>query len=334
VLDRTSPFIATALPSAAVLAGVALVVVTYYFETLPRSRARSRAIFDERRSLRRFALAGAGALVSIAVVSTVGVPGTSAVVGPAEALVFVPLAFVLFAAAAGPGRLAPVRGALVPLGAVLGVAASMVIGGALLPTVLLPYRHLQYLVEFAAPLAAVALTFGARAVVHIALPERPSLHRPVSVALLVLLVLTASASTYPTKAALGGFQEGTNASEIGAIVWLQWDVPFTLVATDHRLSSLAFGFANHDATWEASAPILLGDEASAAAAVNTTTSPSGRTGPTIVLLSDDVVEGAALSQWAAAPRIEGPALDKFGSPPFVRIFDNGDAVAYWIASPA
>jgi hypothetical protein len=330
VLDRTNGAIGAALPGLGVFAAVALVVATYYLETRPRNPRAYRAIFDERATARRFAIAGGIAIGALGVVATVGVPGTRAVVPAAAAAAFIPLGLVLSAVAAGPGRLAPVRGALVPLGACLGILASMGIGGALLPTVLLPYRHLQYFVSLAAPLCAVALTFAARVAAHWALPDRPALHRPMSVLLLAALVVGASWSTYPSKTALAGFEEGTTMAEIDAVVWIQWDVPITLVATDHRLSSLVYGFANHDATWEASAPILLGDRDTALAALNSTASPSGRTQPPVVLLSNDVVEGAALSQWEPASPLRGAALDKFGAPPFVKIFDNGDAVAFWI----
>jgi len=104
------------------------------------------------------------------------------------------------------------------------------------------------------------------------------------------------------------------------------------VASDHRLSSIVYGFAHEDATWEYGGSVLLAPNGTAAlAALATSKSPSGHTNATVVLLSNDLKEGAALSQWEPATPIPAPALEKFLHAPFVRIFDNGDAVAYWVA---
>src|SRR5207245_521587 len=136
----TSPLVGRILPGMAVLAVGALVVLAWYFETLPRSIAAFRAIFDERRTALRFTVAGLSTLAAVALLSTVGVPGTSAVVPLPAMLPFVPLGFTLAACCAGPSRLAPVRGALLPFGATIGIALSGILGLLLLPTVLFPYR--------------------------------------------------------------------------------------------------------------------------------------------------------------------------------------------------
>jgi hypothetical protein len=334
VLDRASPWLGRSLLGLAIFAVIALVVLVWYVETAPHSHKGGMAVVDDRTAFKRFLQAAGLAAISIAVVATVGVPGTSVVIPAGAAVAFLPLAFVLSAAGVGVGRLAPVRGALVLFGAIAGLLLSMVIGAALLPTVLLPYRHLQYLVDVAAPLSAVALSFAARSLAIEAFPERHKFQRPLTAVLLSALVLSCAATAYPSKEAFGGFQEGTTSTETAAIVWMQWNVPRTVVASDHRLSSLAFGYANQEATWEASAALLEGDLLAAQSALNTTASPAGHTGVTIVLLSKDVIAGAALSQWAPARPLSPEALGKFSAPPFVRVFDDGDAVAYWVARPA
>jgi len=331
VLDNTSPAIARFLPGVALLAVVALVVLSMYFEALPRRQDRRVAIFDENATLRRFALAIACTAAAAAYVATVGVPGTTAVVSPGVVLPFLPLGIALAAVVAGPGRLAPVRGASMPLAACLGVALSGVIGALALPTILIPYRHLQYFVDAASPLAAVAIVFAARAVALHGLPGRRELQRALSAGLVVALVAGVSLSTYPSKEALVGFQEGTAPAETAGVLWLSWFVPTTLVATDHRLSSVVYGFAHHDATWEAGGPILVGDAALGVPALDSVKSPRGASGVGVVLLSHDIVGGAALTQWDPTVPLSGAALAKFDNAPFVRAFDNGDAVAYWVA---
>ncbi len=331
VLDHTSPAVARFLPGAGLVAAVALTLLTLLFETRPRRRKGLTAIFDERATLGRFGLAVLLAGAAVAVVSTVGVPGTTAVVSPSVVLPFLPLGLALAAVVAGPGRLAPVRGASVPLAACAGVALSGAVGALALPTVLIPYRHLQYFVDAAAPLAAVALVFAFRASALQALPGRRQAQRALSTGLIALLVLGVSLTAYPSKGTLVGFQEGTVTSETAAVVWLDWYVPTTLVASDHRLSSVVYGFAHQDATWEAAGPVLVGEPSVALPALETVVSPRGASGIRVVLLSRDVVEGAALTQWDPAVPVAGAALAKFDAAPFVRAFDNGDAVAYWVA---
>lgn len=329
VLDQVSPSIAGLLPGAALLAMVAVAALAYWLEGRPRRARASAHIFDERRTLRRLAGACGAAVIATATVATIGVPGTSAVIGAGDALLLLPLALVLAMASVGPGRLLPVRGGLVPTAAVLAVFASLLVGLAFLPTVLLPYRHIQYFVDFAAPLAAVALTFVGRAAAVTALPRRPRAHRLLATLVVAVVLVAASASVYPSKEALAGYEEGTTASEAAAVTWMAWDLPYTLVVTDHRMSSLAFGFANQRATWDSGGPILHGDAAEAQAALSTVADPRGRSGVTTVLLTEDILGGAALSQWTPAEPIEGPALAKFHGPGFVELFDNGDAAAYW-----
>lgn len=329
VLDTVSPTVAAVLPGGALVGMVAVTALAYFLEGRPRRSRGGAHIFDERVTIRRLAGACAAAAVASAMVATIGVPGTSAVIRPEDALVFLPLALVLAMASVGPGRLLPVRGGLAPTAAVLAVFASLVLGLVLLPTVLLPYRHVQYFVDFAAPLAAVALTFVARAVAVTAFPERPRAHRWVPTLIVAAALAAASLSVYPDKEALAGYQEGTTTSEAAAVTWMAWDLPYTLVVTDHRMSSLAFGFANQRATWDSGGPVLNGDAGQARDALGTVADPRGNSGVTTVLLTDDIVEGAALSQWTPADPIEGPALAKFSGPGYVKLFDNGDAVAYW-----
>ncbi len=331
VIDHTSPTLGRILPGLALFAVAALIVLTFYFETVPRPRARSLRIVDDRMMLRRVAIAVVGTLAVVVLLATVGVPGTSAVVPVAVALPFVPLGFTIAAVAVGPGRLAPVRGALIPLGAVLGVIVSAVIGIVFLPTVLFPYRHLQYFVDVAAPLAGVGLAFAARSLMLQAVPGRRTVVRAGAAVLLGALMLGCAFTAYPPKEAVVGFQEGTTDSEAAAVLWLNWNVPTTLVATDHRLSSMVYGFAHHDATWEAGGPILVGNDTTALAALQTVRSPTGQTNATVVLISNDLKEGAALSQWEPATPIPPAGLEKFLHAPFVPVFDNGDAVAYWVA---
>jgi hypothetical protein len=329
VLDHQSPAVASALPGVALLAAVAAAALAYWLETARRRGRRVPHIIDDRRTGQRMVGAVAAAVLAVVLAALATVPGTSASIRLEDAATFLPLALVLAFACVGPGRLPPVRGGLAPTAAVVAVLGSLVVGMALMPTVLIPYRHLQYFVDFAAPLSAVALTFGARALCVTTLPGRPAAQRWASTLVVAALLAGACASAYPSKEALAGYEEGTTAAEAAAITWMAWDLPYTLVVTDHRMSSLAFGFSNQRATWDDGGPVLYGDRASALDAMGAVADPLGRTNATTVLLTQDLIAGPALSQWAPAVPITGQALSKFTGPGFVKLFDNGDAAAWW-----
>jgi hypothetical protein len=334
IIMGTSPTVGRLLPGLGILGATFLVIAAWYLETRPRDLARYRAMFDDRRMLRRLALAAVAPVVALGFLVLIGVPGTTTAISWQMALPFVPLGWTLGAVAAGVARLIPVRGSLLILGAGIAVVLSGVVATVFLPHILFPYRHMQYLVEVGAPIAAVALAYAARTAGTLAFPERRTLARAVATVLVAALLGSCLFTTFPSKSELVGFQEGTVDSEVAALVWMTWDIPGAYVATDHRLSSMTFGFAYQDASWEASTPVLAGtDEAAVCLALDTVRSPSGGTNVTLVLLSDDVVQGAALSQWDAATPLSAPAIAKFATSPFVRVFDNGDAVAWWATRP-
>jgi hypothetical protein len=334
IIMGTSSTIGRILPGLGLLGATVLVIAAWFFETRPRDLARFRGMFDDARTLRRLAIAAAAPVVALGFLVAIGVPGTNTAITWQMALPFVPLGWTLGAIAPGVGRLIPARGAVMVFGAAIAVVLSGVIATVFLPHILFPYRHMQYLVEVGAPIAAVAVAYAARTAGSLAFPAKRHMARATATVLIAALLGSCLFTTFPTKSELVGFQEGTVDSEVAALVWMTWDIPGAYVATDHRLSSMTFGFAYQDASWEASTPILTGtDKAAVCNALATVKSPSGGTNVTIVLVSDDVVGGAALSQWDAATPLSAAAMAKFDTGPFVRAFDNGDAVAWWATRP-
>jgi hypothetical protein len=202
--------------------------------------------------------------------------------------------------------------------------------------VLLSYRHLPYIVEVSAILLGVGL-------VHLrtmTLPEGRGWSRGVGVAAALLVVILLATST-PQKDVMGGFQEGTNQREVDACLWLAGGLPSPgarpsdtssgVVATDHRLSSMAFGLGGQMATWDTAGGVLHGSPGQETEdALGDVDTPNGDRRVTAVVLSQDLREGAALYQWAVAEPIEGEEWDKFFEPPFVRVFDNGDAKVFTV----
>ncbi|MGQ9582254.1 MAG: hypothetical protein ACUVV6_01915 [Thermoplasmatota archaeon] len=274
-----------------------------------------------------FVAGGAAVMAGVALASA---PGTAINVDEFAAIWFLPQVFVLGLAVAGVGWAEFSREGLFVLLWLGAIALTLVIGVATENHVLLPYRQTQYLME---PLALFA---GAGAMlVH----DQTNLERRVRTSLAaagVLLtgVLLVGATSYPPKGILGGFEEGTSAAEMDSALWLRdgrggWE----LLATDHRMSSICFGIAGINASWDDARMTLHGNLSEAEEEIGGLEVPSGHHAIDLVLLSPSVVEGAALVQWESARPIEGAALAKFGSPLFVKIYEAGGVVVFCTRPP-
>ena len=103
------------------------------------------------------------------------------------------------------------------------------------------------------------------------------------------------------------------------------------VASDHRMSSMIFGFGDLNATWDAGENTLHGEtydefqEEVASLKV-----PSGTKPINYVLLDDDIKEGAALLQWENARPMSQKAKDKFQKWPFIKLYEADGVEIYGI----
>ena len=123
---------------------------------------------------------------------------------------------------------------------------------------------------------------------------------------------------------MGGFQEGSTQAELECVLWTQQVEPGALIVSDHRLSSLAFGLGERNASWERGAEVL-----SATSVVSEVGTPAAGTQRVdYVLLSDDVRSGVALLQWEAAEPLSTEATAKFGSASYPTVYDVGECQVY------
>lgn len=274
----------------------------------------------------------AAALVVTAAFVLVGVPGVSFRMDPAAVPWTLPLAGILLAVPLGTARArATADGVGVYLWLGL-VGASFVAGAVVAPQVLIPYRHVPFL------LVPVSLLAG-RGIVEVVppLPEDWPRRRPLRaltprrlapVVLAVLLALTA----YPPATALAGFQEGVTSEELAAVRWAGETLPdeATFLA-DHRLSSLLFGVAGMRPSWDSGAEAWFAPSFEEARPhLVSLDLPSGTARVDYVLVSPTTVQGVALAQWDPARPLEGPALDKFDEAPFQPIYDRDGVRIYRI----
>lgn len=280
-----------------------------------------------------FVLAG---LVIGALVSAFGVPGTS-ITPSADLLVFIAPIIVIMAFMVGSTDMV-IRNhsGHVAIAWIVAIVVSFLIAAGLQSRVLISYRHFPYIIEAAAVFIGVGVIHFRRTV----MPEGRRWDATASGTVVVLVAILA-VTAYPPKGIMGGFQEGTDEGELAASLWLQGGLPAPgaepgeigsgAVATDHRLSSMAFGLGGQMATWDYARRTLLSplDESTRAELASVST-PAGDVPVTAVLLSSDLREGAALLQWEPAEGVTGEAWDKFWSPPFWRLYDGGDCWVFGV----
>ncbi len=278
-----------------------------------------------RRALVGYGAFAAGGAAIMAGVALATAPGTAIQVDESAAIWFLPQVFLLGLAVAGVGWAEFSREGLFVLFWLGAIALTLVIGVATENHVLIPYRQTQYLME------PMALFAGAGvALIH----DQWNLRRRAGSSLIAAGALLAGlllvgATSYPPKEVLGGFEEGTTAAEMDSALWLRdgkggWE----LLATDHRMSSICFGIAGLNASWDDARMTLHGNLSEAEEEIHGLEVPSGLHAIDLVLLSPSVVEGAALVQWESARPIRGEALAKFSSPLFLRIYEAGGVVVF------
>ncbi len=275
-----------------------------------------------------FAVMGA---VIVAAAGVWGVPGTTITPGLLILPFFLPMLLLLTLTAGASELLLRTHGGLVVVAWLGAVVASFLFASATSSGVLVSYRHLPYVIEA----AAVLLGVGAVHFRRMALPE--GRRASVAMGLVVCVLMVALVPTaYPPKEVMGGFQEGTDQREMAAVLWLREGLPAPgadpedqstgVLVSDHRLSSVAFGAGDTFAAWDFSTELLRGplDEEALRQLADMDTPQNDRP-VAAFLLSEDLREGAAGSQWSNAEPIEGEGWDKYWQDPFVRVYDGGTA---------
>jgi len=235
-----SPFSTGVLLGGALL-GVAIVPAAILLRARVswRFRPKGRSF---RAALIAMGLATVASVVIVGIATLGSVPGTSIRLTPLHVAVFAPtLAFLAFSAA-GRRSMDFSREGTDETGWFMALVLSVAVGGALAPTVLIPYRHLEYL---AIPVA-VMVGAGVR---WLSLGADDPAKRFTVVGIVGILVASSAAVSVPPPAAMAGFDEGTGAPSATAALWVRENAG-GLVAGDHRLSSILFGFAGVDATWD------------------------------------------------------------------------------------
>jgi hypothetical protein len=285
-------------------------------------------------------------LVAVLVITSVlvvfGIPGTTMTVHPYSLVIFLPL--FVFMAFAGFGRdyWQFYRGGTSLVGWLLAIAASLIFGAIFAPEFLIPYRHVEYISIPVGLLAGLGLVFfadfwtagnsgidrdkarGRR--------KKWSGRTAAVLTLAVFLLLANSFTAYPSRDLMLGYQEGTGVKSMEAVMWTgERTSRDAVVASDHRLSSIAFGFSGRNSTWDR-APLTLKADSfeEARAEMLQVELPSGSKRIDYVLLDDDVESGAILLVWDVAEPLSQQAIEKFEGSNYTKVFDNGFSQLYMV----
>src|SRR2546421_203948 len=267
-----------------------------------------------------------GAILILGLVSVLfGVPGTTFRVSPEGLLYFVPLVLLISFSAPGRKFLDFDRDGLPVNAWLIVLLGSAIVGIVVAPRVLIPYRHMEYLVVPFAILSGVGLVrlldLG---------PVRGRVRAAAGIA--IGLVFVANAFTgVPPPSTLAGWREGTIPAALDPAYWAR-DHASGLVVSDHHGSTTVFGFGGLDATWDRTRtpffPASLNDPYAGLSRID---SPSGQRDGTYVWIDQDMEAGGRLTPWEAATPMDPAVGAKFDASPLFKVFGNGYAPVYWIS---
>lgn len=267
------------------------------------------------------AIAASVAIMGIAVL--LSVPGTSIRLTSFHVALFAPTFALLSFSAAGRRTMDFSREGVAVTGWFVALVLSLGVGVALAPTVLIPYRHLEYV---AMPVA-VMVGAGVR---WVSLGSDTAIKRMTTAGVVGILLASTSAVAVPPPRAMAGFDEGTDAVSATAVLWVRENAA-GLVAGDHRLSSILFGLAGVDATWDRESRFWHEDNLTHAIDAMRAVPVADRTLPVGWIVIDDPMRaGLQTSPFEAALPLLPSEEAKFASAPFHKLYDAGSSQVYLV----
>ncbi len=259
-----------------------------------------------------------------AVIAIGAIPATTVSVTPEVLAAFLP--FLLLLAFSAPGRafLDFSRDGFDVDSWLIALLGSALVGIVAAPLVLIPYRHMEYLVMPLGLFAAVGLV----AVYDLA--GRTRLRRAGAVAVVIVLLAGNALLAIPPPALVAGWQEGISPGVVDGAFWAQ-GYAGGLLAADHRASTVFFGFGGLNATWDTtSAPFVASDFAAAEPGLLDVGAPAGHLRVTYVWLDQTTEAGVQLSPNSPAVPMSPAAIAKYSDAPFIKVYDSGYGQLYFI----
>ncbi len=261
-------------------------------------------------------------------IALISLPGTNIELNPGVILLFIPLSVLIAFTSVGSGYLWFYRGGMAVYGWMIAFVLSLVMALVTSNRVLLIYRHPQYLM----PPLALVIGIG-MVMMFITFNDKKRFKKVLVVGLVGVLLGLTSLSAYPSKEIMGGFSEGTSQEDMQAVFWARESLnKGATIATDHRMSSMLFGFAGLNPTWdEADKTLHASSYEEGRDEIESVKTPSGERSIDHVLLDDDIKEGVALVQWENAEPMSIEAQKKFEIWPFVKLYEANGVEVYGLA---
>lgn len=294
--------------------------------------ARRRVAWRYRPRYPSFRHSGTMFLLALAFVYGLGaatilgaVPGTSVALPPIVLVDFAPLLILAAFSSAGRKFFDFLDTNVATSAWFLALSASAVAGSVVATRVLIPYRHIEYLIVPVALLAGL----GFFRLLDLAAPSRA--RRTAAVAAGVLLLAGNFAFAIPPPSFVAGWNEATPPVALDGVLWARGHMG-GLVAADHMASTNLFGFGGVNATWDTTvAPFFATTWSDAVPGLVGVPSPSGVRNVTYVWLDVVETQGVELRVWQPAVPMSPAAIAKFQDSPFIKVYDDGYAQSYWIA---
>jgi len=307
-----------------VLFGLGLLLLGAIVYARTRIACRYRPMYPGLRHRGTAYASAVGVILILGIVSVLfGVPGTTFRVSPEGLLYFVPLVLLISFSAPGRKFLDFDTEGLAPNAWLVGLLGSAIVGIAVAPRVLVPYRHMEYLIVPFAILAGVGF---------FRLLDLRAVRGPMRTAALaaVGLVFVANAFTgVPPPSTLAGWREGTIPAALDPAYWAR-DHASGLVVSDHQGSTTVFGFGGLNATWDRSRTPFLLNLSDPRDGLGSIDSPSGIKDATYVWIDRDMKAGVRLGPFEPAVPMPADVVAKFDGSSFIKVFDNGYAQLYWV----
>lgn len=207
----------------------------------------------------------------------------------------------------------------------LAIAASLILASFFASDVIIPYRHLQYMM----PASALLIGLGMSRMAGL-LGATDKKKRVVAGVLITTLLVMMAASSHPKKDLLDRLDESVDARIVSNAHYSSMYVD-GLVASDHMASAILFGFGGVNATWDTAHDTLLARTFTEAEdEMLEVESPSGTKRVDYVAFDRDMEAGVMLFPWNPAPLPSSEAIDKFNYAPYMKLFDNGHSRLYYV----
>lgn len=305
---------------------VLLAVVAGILALRRRLAWRFRPRYPEfRRSSTMYALALAFVIGLMGLTVLDAIPGTGITLPASTFAYFAPFLVLVAFSAAGRRFFDFLCDGIGPSAWFLSLSVSALLGTVVATRVLIPYRHIEYLV------VPVALLAGMGFVRLLDFSGAVGARRSAVVALCGALLIGNFAMAIPPPNFVANWNEGTMPRSLDGAYWAR-DHIRGLTLADHRASTTIFGFAGVNATWDTTTtPFFAPDFTQAMSGLVNVAAPSGRGNVSYVWVDADEIAGVQLRPWEPAVPMPAATVAMLSNPPFVKVFDTGYSQVYWIA---